>query len=188
MDPFKIEPGDAILYMKVGTHARESLEDIIERKQREIDAEGFAMWGYGGGTCHPRTMVQPFAKRSVAGGQTVMLCMQPMESKHFAEPKRADEFSVDGFEWHEVPPGIHVLGSRFALCIKELRRVESTLALSSTAVALGNSRGRAGNDYIRGRVDKACLEVTDAPPEDEIEIGLVAEVIDPFAVFLRNRV
>lgn len=47
--------------------------------------------------------------------------------------------------------------------------------------------GRNGRDYIRGRVDKACLEYA----EDEggggeaVNIGLVAELIEPYAVFLR---
>ena len=42
------KPGDAVLFMKVGTHAEERLEDILKRKQREIDEAGYAMWGYGG--------------------------------------------------------------------------------------------------------------------------------------------
>lgn len=58
-----LDPGTAILYMKVGTHANEGLEAIIARKQREIEEAGVAFWGYGGSTCHPTTMVQPFAER-----------------------------------------------------------------------------------------------------------------------------
>ena len=34
--------GDGILFMKVGTHANESLEDIIARKKLEIETAGFA--------------------------------------------------------------------------------------------------------------------------------------------------
>lgn len=48
-----IRPGYPVLYMKVGMHAGESLEDILERKQAEVDRVGFAMWGYGGPTCPP---------------------------------------------------------------------------------------------------------------------------------------
>ena len=32
-----IHPGAGLLYMKVGTHAREGLEEIIARKRKEID-------------------------------------------------------------------------------------------------------------------------------------------------------
>ena len=48
--------------MKVGLHAQESIEDIVKRKQREFEDTGSIFWGYGGSTCHPLTMVQPFAK------------------------------------------------------------------------------------------------------------------------------
>ena len=41
-----IEPGDGLLYMKVGTHAQESLEDILRRKTKEIESKGYAFWGY----------------------------------------------------------------------------------------------------------------------------------------------
>ena len=58
-----LKPGDGILYMKVGTHAQESLEDIFVRKSKEIEDAGLAFWGYGGNTCHPQKMVQPFARR-----------------------------------------------------------------------------------------------------------------------------
>lgn len=178
--------------MKVGVHAKESLEDIIARKTQEIEEAGFALWGYGGSTCHPSTMVQPFAKEHAALGKPVVLCMQEMDSKHFADPVRAEEFSVDKVHWHPIHPSIHVLGSRYALAIKGLRHEEFDLPLDKTHVALGKSLGRAGNKYIAGRVDKACLNLGDtinvpAGPDDPIvKINLVAELCDPYAVFLRN--
>ncbi len=182
-----IDEGDAILFMKVGTHAAESLADIIARKRREISAAGFAMWGYGGNTCHPATMVQPFASSHGSADRSIRLCMQPMASKHFADPVRAEEFSVDGIRWQPVPDGINVLGSRYALCIKNLDEVDWKLALDQTRVAIGSSRGRRGSAYIKGHVDKACLEVTGNSGSDPVvSIGLVAELVEPYAVFLRN--
>ena len=186
-----VTPGTGLLLMKIGTHARESLTDIIERKSKEIHNAGFAMWGYGGNTCHPRTMVQPFAEDFRARGLPIYLVMEEMESSHFAEPIRADEYSPDGMTWHTIPAEINVLGSRFALMIKDLRREEHILPLNQTRVAIGTSRGRLGSRYLRGRVDKACLEVTETPepvnePEPrELRVGLVAELVEPYAVFLR---
>lgn len=184
-----IQPGTGILFMKVGTHAQETLEDIIARKTKEIEDAGYALWGYGGNTCHPQTMVQPFAKSFEQRGGAIYLCMQEMESKHFAQPLHADQFSVDGTTWQDIPPAIRVLGSRYALAIKGLRHEEFDLPLIRTRVAIGNSRGRLGHRYIRGRVDKACLEVTDASASDgpSIHIGLVAELVEPYAVYVRNR-
>ena len=146
-----VNPGDGILFMKVGTHAQESLDDIIARKSKEIADAGFAMWGYGGNT------------------------------------------SSDGQVWTDIPEGISVRGSRWALLINSLEAKKFTLPLNQTRVPVGPSRGRLGGRYIRGRVDKACLEVlphpelTNEAEPRELEIGLVAELIDPYSVFLRGE-
>lgn len=188
-----IRPGGGIIFMKVGTHAQEPLEDIIKRKQREIEDAGVAMWGYGGGTCHPLTMVQPFAKSFEKKGGAIYLCMEEMESRHFAEQKRADQSSVDGLTWTDIPKAINVLGSRYALVIKDLHKEAFDLPLASTRVAVGNSQGKAGSRYIAGRVDKACLEFTSGSAVDSgldeapTPISLVARLEPPYAVFLRNR-
>jgi hypothetical protein len=182
-----LEEGAPLLYMKVGTHAAETLADIIERKRREIDEAGFALWGYGGNTCHPTTMVQPFAQDATSSGGRIYLVMQPMESKHFADPIRANEYSRDGLAWELIPPAVNVRGSRYALWIKSLDEVEDRLALGDTTVALGNSRGRLGSAYVRGRVDKACLRMAESEGDGSqlVDIRLRAEMVDPFAVFVR---
>ncbi|MGZ3273513.1 MAG: hypothetical protein ACXU82_17385 [Caulobacteraceae bacterium] len=187
-----IRPGAGILFMKVGTHAREPLTDIITRKTKEIEETGFGMWGYGGNTCHPRTMVQPFAEEVEQRGEPIFLCMQEMASNHWAEPTRAEQYSVDGLKWQDIPETINVTGSRFALMIKSLREEEHELPLDQTRVPIGPNTGRLGSRYLKGRVDKACLEVMDhveRPNEGApaiVRINLVAELATPFAVFLRD--
>lgn len=185
-------PGQKILYMKIGIHAKEPLESIIERKMREIEDEGYAMWGYGGNTCHPSTMVQPFAAEGEKAGQKIYLCMKEVNSNHWAEQVRAAQSSVDGKTgWEDIPKGINVLGSRFALTIKNLRAEDFKLPLARTMVAVGNSTGALGSRYVAGQVDKACLTLAkdvDIPPgpDDRVEkISLVAELCPPYAVFLR---
>lgn len=187
-----LRPQQGILFMKVGVHANEDLESIIARKTKEIEEAGFALWGYGGNTCHPTSMVQPFARKHAELGEKIMLCMQEMNSQHFAEQIRAEEFSIDGRTWEKVPQEINVLGSRFALAIKALHKEEFELPLAKTQVAVGNSQGKVGSQYIKGRVDKACLELTDLAPapaepgEPAVQIKLVAELCEPYAVFLKN--
>lgn len=189
--PYK--PGDGILFMKVGVHARESLEDIIERKDKEIRDAGYALWGYGGSTCHPSTMVQPFGEAIGTRGGVIELCMEEINSKHFADPVSAAEYSIDGTEWHTIPEAISVRGSRYALWINDLRKAEFQLPLNQTQVPIGNSMGRNGGRYIKGRVDKACLEMLDRPeipnevPLRNIPISLVATLRRPYAVFLRGQ-
>ena len=188
-----VRPGEGLLFMKIGTHAQEDLSSIIARKSEEIKAAGFGMWGYGGNTCHPTSMVQPFAHMFAERGRTIHLCMEEMASSHIAEPLCAAEFSVDGVRWEEIPDAIQVLGSKYALIIDQLHHEAFTLPLDQTRVPVGPSTGRLGSRYVQGRVDKACLEVLDRPeirneaPPREIPIGLVARLVDPYAVFLRGQ-
>lgn len=180
---------DGILFMKVGTHANESLDEIVVRKRREIKEAGFALWGYGGNTCHPTSIVQPFAAALSERGSGLVLAMHPMQSKHFAEPLRAKQYSVDGKEWDDIPAGVNALGSRYALWIADLEPVQLELPLELTRVGWGPSAGRGGSRYVSGRVDKACLELVPGEPRDtepEVAIGLVARVVEPYAVFLRS--
>jgi hypothetical protein len=190
MNPI-LHRGSGILFMKVGTHAREPLEDIIARKKREIEQAGVAYWGYGGNTCHPQTMVQPFAQSYKKRGSVVHLCMHPMDSKHFAERVRAERYSVDGINWNPIHEAINVLGSRYALVVKDLHREEFELPLAATRVAVGHSVGASGSTYVSGRVDKACLEVASDPEkvdkkEPRVQIRLVAELVEPYAVYVTN--
>lgn len=187
-----IHPGAHLLFMKIGIHAKEPLESIIQRKLKEIADTGMAFWGYGGSTCHPTNMVQPFAHDQMQLGNPIYLVMQKMESNHWAEGK-AEEFSIDGQKWVPVPDGIEVRGSRYALVIESLEEADLTLPLARTKVARGPSVGRSGMTYISGHVDKACLELNPdvdvplAPDEQSTPIGLVAKLREPYAVFLRNR-
>lgn len=178
--------GDPIIYMKVGVHAGEELADIIQRKQAEIDDAGFAMWGYGGNTCHPRTMVHPFASNDASNSGPIRLVMQEVKSNHFENKGRAKQFSLDKETWELVPAGINVLGSQFALCIRNLVEVDEELSLGATRVAVGPSAERVGSEYLKGQADKACLNITeggdDRPP---VPISLVADLVEPYAVFLR---
>lgn len=187
-----VKPGAGLLFMKIGTHANERLADIIARKSKEIRDTGFGMWGYGGNTCHPASMVQPFGRMFAQRGQPIHLCMEEVNSNHFGEGVAA-EFSVDGIKWQDIPQTIEVRGSRFALVIEDLHEDEFILPLDQTRVPVGPSTGRLGSRYIKGRVDKACLEVIDAPEltneadPRSLGINLVATLKDPYAVFLRGQ-
>lgn len=188
--PEVLRPGAGFVFMKVGTHAQEDLADIVARKRKEIEDEGYALWGYGGNTCHPLTMLQPFARDVVQRDGVIYLCMNKMDSHHFGMPERAEEFSVDGHKWQPVPSGINVRGSRYAMAIGDLEEREFDLQLAQTRVAIGNQLGRRGDRYVTGRVDKACLEVVEHPESEEDEppplrIGFTARLIEPYAVLLR---
>jgi hypothetical protein len=73
--------GSGLIFMKIGTHAQEPLERIIERKRRELSSAGKILWGYGGTTCHPTRSVRPFVSAQAEAGRTVNLVMQKMTSR-----------------------------------------------------------------------------------------------------------
>ncbi|AZD05462.1 hypothetical protein C4K26_0021 [Pseudomonas chlororaphis] len=190
--PNPLENGQGVIFMKVGLHASESLEDIVKRKRREYEEAGSIFWGYGGSSCHPRTMVQPFGKSMQEEGKHLLIIMNEMNSKHAAPPVAATHYSKDGVDWEAVPRGIEVRGSRFALVLDELRLDEFEVNLNDFEVGLGQSRGKAASEYLKGQNDKGCLIYHEPhvppPPEEQIvkRIGLIARVKPPFAVFLKN--
>lgn len=186
----ELKSGDPFIFMKVGVHAKESLADIIKRKREEIAKAGVSFWGYGGGTCHPLTAVQPFVKEYVGSGLNVRLLMQEINSRHFADPVRAEEYSIDGIRWEKVPKDINVVGSRYALVIDSLDEVDIPVALDAAAVGIGRMKGAQGDKYIRGHVDKACLVYTPQTHKHEVQpinMKLAARLASPFAVLLKQR-
>jgi hypothetical protein len=118
--------------------------------------------------------------------------MNEMNSKHTAPPVAASEYSEDGVDWTAVPKGIEVRGSRFALVLDELEVEEFEVDLNAFEVGLGQSRGKIASEYLKGQNDKGCLIYHEPhippPPEQRIikQIGLIARVKPPYAVFLRD--
>src|SRR6266446_5833653 len=151
------------IFMKVGNHAGETWEEILERKQKEIENAGRSFWGYGGTSCHPLTQVQPFA-RSIARKQApIYLLMEFIDSKAAPDIVQPTEFSADSVHWEPIPDGINVIGSRYALVLDEIRPGELEIPFQEFAVAVGKSRGKIASDYIAGRIDKACLMRDSSP-------------------------
>lgn len=181
-----------LIFMKVGLHAQESIEDIIKRKQREFDEAGAIFWGYGGSTCHPLTMVQPFAKGKQKKGSGIFILLQKKNSKHEGPPEVSKQYSDGGVNWQPNPKGIEVRGSRFAPGLDELKLEEFDVDIGDLQVGVGPNRGRRADKYLIGQADKGCFvysprEVPIAPEEKIIKhIGLVARVKPPFAVFVKN--
>ena len=180
---------NSMIFMKVGRHAGETLEEIIERKMEEYTKAGQVFWGYGGGTMHPISRVQPFLQSRIEQGEKIRLVMESIVSKHPDTEVFATEYSRDGVTWEPIPDGVKVRGSRYALVLGELQTEDLMVDLARYQVATGPSTGRPAADYIKGRVDKGCLELNPSPsihlPSKEVHVTLSAEVQQPYAVLLR---
>ena len=103
----------------------------------------------------------------------------------------AEEYSADGIHWQPIPAGIEVRSSRYALVLDELQEGALDIDFSEYKVAVGPSMGKVASDYIRGRVDKACItkrqdHSASGTPEPKT-VHHMAKIVKPYAVFLRNR-
>src|SRR4051812_41611270 len=110
---------DCFLFMKVGDHAGEPWEAILERKRREFTKAGMIFWGYGGTACHPLSQVQPFARLSIKQQGRIFLVMEHIDSKADPDIVPATQYSSDGINWKPIPEGISVLGSKYAFVLDE---------------------------------------------------------------------
>jgi len=176
---------DRFIFMKVGDHANENWTSILKRKQKEISDAGVSFWGYGGNTCHP-LRVQQFADFKKVGD--LYLLMQTIKSNSHQVLGVASEFSVDGSKWEPIPQGVTVTGSKYALLLGEIQPGDLTLGLSQCTIGIGDSCGKLAVDYLKGRIDKACLEVNNERPIDPETIrrvSVTAKMIEPYAVFVR---
>ena len=186
-----INPKTGLIFMKVGIHDGEPFEEILERKKREIKEAGVSFWGYGGGTCHPSNQVQPFARLRIEEGERIYLIMEEIDSNHQPTKKVAKNYSTDGIVWKPIPEGVEVRGSRYAIVLDDLSEGDLDIDLSEYEVGYGPSRGKLATDYIKGRVDKGCLqkiqkELTEGARIKEIKkINHYGNLVDPFAVFVK---
>jgi hypothetical protein len=188
----KIELPNKFIFMKVGDHAAETWEQILERKRREYDEAGQIFWGYGGNACHPINQVQPFAKLALKEMGDVVLVMEYIRSNADPDIVPATEYSKDGVIWEPIPRGIKVTGSRYAMVLDEIRPGDLEVNLGRYEVAVGPSTGKAAEAYLQGRTDKACFvksreeRLTEVPsPKHTRKTSFLAKLKDPYAVVLR---
>jgi hypothetical protein len=183
---------DRFLFMKVGNHAGESWEKILERKRREFERTGRTFWGYGGNACHPLSQVQPFARLTIREQGGIFIVMEQIDSRADPDVVPAREYSADGIAWEPIPEGIEVTGSRYALILDEIKPGDLSLELNNYEVGIGPSSGKAAEAYIQGHTDKACFTVSKTPrivdqptPRMVRKISYYAQVKEPYAVLLR---
>lgn len=179
---------NAMIFMKVGSHAGETFEEILNRKLQEYKKAGCIFWGYGGTACHPIHQVRPFVKSVVGKKGNIYLFMQSINSKANPAIIPATEYSEDGRVWKPIPNGVNVTGSRYALILDEIKPGDLDVPLDAYEVGIGPSKGKPAPDYITGHVDKACLirrENRTYGMDKIIKVSFEAKILEPFAVLVR---
>lgn len=178
-------PFGAVLVMRVGFHAGESLDEILQRKTAEIAEHGFTYWGYGGSSCHPLTQVQPFHRDHAPVVAFVLTVSDPGLTTH-----EMSEVSADKSLWRPVSPH-RVTSSKWGLVLTSLKPVATTIDLSLFEVAIGQSKGKPLSAYLRGRCDKACAVSVAPGVTSEHQVARIEPVValgrlgQPAAVFFR---
>lgn len=183
-----MEEYKGIIYMKIGYHTNEEIDEIVKRKLKEERDVGYFFWGYGGSFCHPLNQIKPFIEKCLAIGIKPKLLMSFTPSKYISTPNFAKEYSTDKKDWRPLPEKVSIKGSKYAIVCKNLKKVNVEIDLNSYMVGVGNKKGTPLGEYIRYRVDKACAFLNDSKkklPEKTVKIVYVADIINPWAVFVR---
>lgn len=172
--------------MKIGFHGGEDLERIVARKHNEEAEVGTFLWGYGGSLCHPITQVAPSARLAAAAGCSFEFIGLPTPSAFQGTTHLCAEYSLDGVVWTELASAHRVTSSRYALVARGLTITSARINLAKYEVAVGACQGRSVPEYLRGRIDKVCARVaTDDRDECFASVCLTAELVEPYAVFVR---
>ncbi len=117
--------------------------------------------------------------------------MEEIYSHHRPTRKVATHFSNNGIDWSLIPDGIEVRGSRYAIILNEINEGDLDLDLSHYEVGYGPSRGKVASNYIKGRVDKACIEKihgldSGATTSADIKkITHLGKIVKPYAVLVK---
>ena len=159
--------GPFFFYMKIGGHCGETLEQIIERKQKEIADCGYCLWGFGGKNNLIMQAIGNFVSFfAFVKQEHVPVFFEVVKhdcSKSGLSIKQpANEITNIGEEeiWEKIPSCIRVTGSKHALWIDELRAEKFSLDQNDCTVFISDSASTEElltmGEAMRGRKDK-CI-------------------------------
>lgn len=180
-----------ILVSVVGSHAGETLEQIFERKQKEIEKAGFTFWLYKSHSAKPE-VVQKLARSNKKAFCYFIRASSQLGARPTKESKPATHFSVNGSVWKKIPNNILVTGSSrsaSALVLKDLKLTNYTIDL--WRYSNYNNRKepaliRLGNSTLP-ITKKSSLRNTNKMKSHIRDVVAVAELKTPFCVYLATK-
>lgn len=201
---------DAFIFMKVGDYGEDTLEKIVERKQRELNEVGETYWAYGGktgrGPLHPKNQIQPFAGKWMKEPGSVQVLMEKIDGGYNIELPAAKKYSavdsVDEKDWNCLPSGIYLSQTKWALVLDEIMECDLTIDLREFEVHRPGKKAINATQYMAFRgmkeltgrkrgANKGCLVTAestyDGPdaPKAEVCVSYKASLKFPYAVFLK---
>ena len=174
------------IIMKVGSHGDESFEQIINRKNCEQEKVGFMLWGYSGNFLD---VIQTRKFLNSNNPTRAFILMSNTKSPFKNNPIRSNFFSLDKEKWNRLPEFLFTSGCDKAVVCRNLIPTDFNINLSNFRVAVGPSKGKLLSDYLKYRVDKACVYFSPNKQQNNkniIKINWIAEILPPYTIYLSN--
>jgi len=178
---------DSFIIMKVGSHGKESFQEIIERKNKEQLNTGFMLWGYSGNLLDV-IETRNFFSNQEKGRKFIL--MSETKSPFQNSPEKSSFFSLNKIDWHELPKSLYTTGCDKTVICRNLVKTNLYLDISLFVVATGPSKGKKLSEYLRFRTDKACAVFKNGiikSQESLIQIDWIAEILPPYTIFLSKN-
>lgn len=179
-----------ILIMKVGPHSNMSLNEIIKSKQNEEVLHGVHYWGYSGVFCQPKP-TQKFCNDCLRNtGNAPSLILMETKSPYHSSIGEIKNYSANGVDYCEFKWPVQLQGAQFSLVARNLR-IFKGFNIHAYKVVGGKNDGKPLSGHLKFRVNKsfACLgseEDTEPKGTDEGADVLIADLVDPFAIWLKE--
>ena len=181
----------AFVWCIAGPHIGETLVDIVERKRRDVERFGWCLWAYGGtGNAHPETEVRRLARDYALDGPLPLLM-----------PDTGERYPDDGAPFGgyrlcrtgsvvPLPVGMSpVTGGRssWAFWLTSLAwSADATIDVSRYVAPYTGKGVQPLTTYLKVSHGRACAALGShtASGPTERRVDVVAELTDPYAVFL----
>jgi len=178
-----------IIYMPCGIHANESIESIVKRKVKEIKKNGYMFFGYSGFLLHPHSQLVPFAKENKRKKEKTYLLISSTTENFQGITETAKDYSINKYEWFDIPKNINILGSKYAIVCKSIKSCDFEIDLNDYIIARGKHKKQRFAEIYSDKLDRICGEYN---PKDKketnkktVHIDYIAEITEPYAVFVK---
>jgi len=186
---FMFELPKNIIVMKVGPHSNMSLNEIIKSKQDEELLHGVHYWGYSGVFCQPKPTKEFCKTCTHHTGIAPSLVLLETKSSYHSSIGEIKSYSPNGTDYYDFKKPVQLQGAEFSFVTKNLRFVED-FPLDRYNVVAGKNDGKPLLEHLRFRINKSFAtlnpDVLVYQTSRQIVTAFIADLVDPFAIWLKN--
>lgn len=174
------------IIMKIGPFCGFFLEEIVAIKQKEERAIGRFFLGYSGVFCHPKR-VKEFIALAKSEGEKIHVLFITTPSNFSSPIERLTEYSEDMLDWKKLGDDVLLVGSKFSIIGKGLKKANVDLDISQYRSMLGQTPGKRLHDYLKYRCDKSCAvhDPDQTAGAKQVTISYTCELTDEGCVYVK---